>query len=193
MDAGVSGAELSEMFSAAKQGGAAPAMSYSPAASSAVSSQTIQESMRLLLLVRAYQVNGHSMASLDPLELDIKTTPVELDPALYGFTENDLDREFFVGTWRMKGFLSEDNPVQTLGQILKRLKETYCGNIGYEYMHIQVRTQSTILLDCLLRCTEFSPKTPPPSDSFPLPDCLPTLADARLTPFPHHSTGPGPV
>lgn len=39
----------------------------------------------------------------------------------------------------MKGFLSEDNPVQTLRQILSRLKETYCGNIGYEYMHIADR------------------------------------------------------
>ena len=33
----------------------------------------------------------------------------------------------------------EDNPVQTLRQILTRLKETYCGNIGYEYMHIADR------------------------------------------------------
>ena len=140
LDNGVTGAELSEMYSAAKSGHAPVASSYA-SSSSAVSSQTIQESMRLLLLVRAYQVNGHSMASLDPLELDAPKIPVELDPALYGFTENDLDREFFVGTWRMKGFLSEDNPVQTLSQILKRLRETYCGNIGYEYMHIQDRDQ----------------------------------------------------
>ena len=36
----------------------------------------------------------------------------------------------------MSGFLSEDRPVQTLRQILNRLKQTYCGSIGYEYMHI---------------------------------------------------------
>jgi hypothetical protein len=93
MDSGVTGAELSEMYSAAR-GGAAP-VAASFAQSGAVSSQTIQESMRLLLLVRAYQVNGHSMSTLDPLNLDVKAVPVELDPALYGFTEQDLDREFF--------------------------------------------------------------------------------------------------
>ena len=82
------------MYSAAK-GGRAPAAMTS---ASAVSSQTIQESMRLLLLVRAYQVNGHSMATLDPLALDARKAPIELDPALYGFTEADLDREFFLGT-----------------------------------------------------------------------------------------------
>ena len=39
------------------------------------------------------QVNGHFMATLDPLGLDQRPTPVELDPALYGFTDKDMDRE----------------------------------------------------------------------------------------------------
>jgi len=39
------------------------------------------------------QVNGHFMAKLDPLGLDQRPTPVELDPALYGFSDKDLDRE----------------------------------------------------------------------------------------------------
>ena len=43
----------------------------------------------------------------------------------------------------MKGFLSEDSQLQTLRQILQRLRETYCGNIGYEYMHIQTATSVT--------------------------------------------------
>jgi 2-oxoglutarate dehydrogenase E1 component len=85
-----------------------------------LSGQTIQESMRLLLLVRAYQVNGHMKAKLDPLGLDDREIPRELDPALYGFTEADLDREFFLGVWRMSGFLSENRPVQTLRAILSR-------------------------------------------------------------------------
>ena len=125
------------MYVAAKTGAAPVALS----ASNAPSSQSIQESMRLLLLVRAYQVNGHFMASLDPLGLEVRKVPIELDPALYGFSEADLDRQFFLGTWQMKGFLSEDNPVQTLRQILNRLRDTYCGNIGYEYMHISDRDQ----------------------------------------------------
>lgn len=103
--------------------------------------QTIQESMRLMLLIRSYQISGHSIANLDPLALDEREMPISLDPSLYGFTEDDMDRDFFIGTWKMKGFLSEDRPVQTLRQILTRLKETYCGTVGYEYMHIQDREQ----------------------------------------------------
>ena len=91
--------------------------------------------------MRPGQVNGHSIANLDPLGLDNRPAPIELDPALYGFTEADLDREFFVGTWRMSGFLSEDRPVQTLRQVLLRLKQAYCGSVGYEYMHITNRDQ----------------------------------------------------
>ena len=97
--------------------------------------------MRLMMLIRSYQISGHSIANLDPLALDEREMPISLDPSLYGFTEDDMDRDFFIGTWKMKGFLSEDRPVQTLRQILTRLKETYCGTVGYEYMHIQDREQ----------------------------------------------------
>eukprot|EP00249_Psilotum_nudum_P024731 c29278_g1_i4 orf=531-3692(-) len=112
-----------------------------------VSGQTIQESMRLLLLVRAYQVNGHMKSKLDPLGLEERNVPAELDPGLYGFTEADLDREFFLGVWRMSGFLSENRPVQTLRSILARLEQTYCGTIGYEYMHISDHDKCNWLRD----------------------------------------------
>ncbi|KAJ7971304.1 putative 2-oxoglutarate dehydrogenase [Quillaja saponaria] len=69
------------------------------ATSPGISGQTIQESMRLLLLVRAYQVNGHMKAQLDPLGLEQREIPLDLDPSFYGFTEADLDREFFLGVW----------------------------------------------------------------------------------------------
>ena len=39
---------------------------------------------------------------------------------------------FFLGTWNMKGFLSEDRPIRTLREVLQRLQESYCGSIGYE-------------------------------------------------------------
>jgi 2-oxoglutarate dehydrogenase E1 component len=107
--------------------------------SAGVSGQTIQESMQLLLLVRAYQVNGHMMAKLDPLGLDDRAVPEDLRLGLYGFTEADLDREFFLGVWRMSGFLSENRPVLTLREILNKLQQAYCGPIGYEYMHIPDR------------------------------------------------------
>ncbi|RVX13636.1 2-oxoglutarate dehydrogenase, mitochondrial [Vitis vinifera] len=117
------------------------------ATSPGISGQTIQESMRLLLLLRAYQVNGHMKAKLDPLGLEEREIPDDLDPALYGFTEADLDREFFLGVWRMAGFLSENRPVQTLRAILTRLEQAYCGSIGYEYMHIADRDKCNWLRD----------------------------------------------
>ncbi|XP_012076079.1 2-oxoglutarate dehydrogenase, mitochondrial [Jatropha curcas] len=104
--------------------------------SAGVSGQTIQESMSLLLLVRAYQVNGHMKAKLDPLDLEEREIPDELDPSFHGFTEADLDREFFLGVWKMSGFLSDNRPVMTLRSILTRLEQAYCGHVGYEYMHI---------------------------------------------------------
>lgn len=39
---------------------------------------------------------------------------------------------FFLGTWNMAGFLSENRPIRTLREILTRLRETYSGNIGFE-------------------------------------------------------------
>ena len=47
-----------------------------------------------------------------------------------------LNCRFFLGTWNMKGFLSEERPIRTLREVLQRLRESYCGKIGYE-----VRTQ----------------------------------------------------
>ncbi|KAK2970468.1 hypothetical protein RJ640_006059 [Escallonia rubra] len=86
--------------------------------------------------VRAYHVNGHMKAKLDPLGLEEREIPDDLDPAICGFTKADLDREFFLGVWRMSGFLSENHPVQTLRAILTQIEQAYCGSIGYEYMHI---------------------------------------------------------
>lgn len=105
----------------------------------AASGQSIQESMNLLLLVRAYQFSGHTKANLDPLSLQKQKPPVELDPAQYGFKESDFNREFFLGVWRMSGFLSHNRPVQTLKDIVAKLEQAYCGTIGYEYMHIPDR------------------------------------------------------
>lgn len=139
LDGGHTAEGVAAAYGQFAEGGKVGLPPVAAAAADAASTQTIQESMRLLLLVRAFQVNGHQMANLDPLGLDDRPPPMELDPALYGFTEADLDREFFLGTWRMKGFLSEDRPRETLRQIIDRLKETYCGTIGFEYMHIPER------------------------------------------------------
>jgi len=107
--------------------------------------QRLRDSMRLMLLIRAYQVRGHLLARLDPLtngSLNKGPEPQELQPTTYGFTEADMDRPIdLAGENLILGFLHSGSPHRTLREILARLKETYCGSIGIEYMHIPDRTE----------------------------------------------------
>ena len=63
----------------------------------------------------------------------------ELDPASYGLTIWDLDRQFLAGAVKAPSgaIASYMQPYETLREILERLRQTYCGTIGVEYMHIQ--------------------------------------------------------
>ena len=88
------------------------------------------DSIRALMLIRAYRVRGHLEANLDPLGLKKLDPHPELDPKTYGFTEADLDRPIFINN--VLGM-----ETATLRQILSAVRETYCGTIGVEFMHIQ--------------------------------------------------------
>jgi 2-oxoglutarate dehydrogenase E1 component len=90
---------------------------------------TARESIRAIQLVRAYRVIGHLAADLDPLKLTPRPSLAQLDPGFYGFRENDLDRPIY-----MNGVLGLETA--TLRQMVALLKRTYCGRIGYEFMHI---------------------------------------------------------
>ncbi|MBV8507032.1 MAG: 2-oxoglutarate dehydrogenase E1 component [Alphaproteobacteria bacterium] len=89
------------------------------------------DSIRALQLIRAYRVRGHLEADLDPLGLEKRGPYPELDFRSYGFTESDLDREIFIANLFGRERAS-------LREIIAILRETYCGRIGVEYMHIQV-------------------------------------------------------
>jgi 2-oxoglutarate decarboxylase len=90
--------------------------------------EEVEKQARVLQLIHAYRVRGHLVADLDPL--DSKRTPHrDLDPATYGLTVWDLDREFITN-----GLSGQDKA--TLREILEVLRDTYCGNIGVEYMYI---------------------------------------------------------
>ncbi|MDE3060467.1 MAG: 2-oxoglutarate dehydrogenase E1 component, partial [Pseudomonadota bacterium] len=92
------------------------------------------DSIRAIMMVRAYRVRGHLIANLDPLGLEVNDYHPELDPAHYGFTEADMDKEIFLdGSLGIKRAKLRD--------ILAILKQTYCGNIGVEFMHIQYPEQ----------------------------------------------------
>ncbi len=85
------------------------------------------------------QVSGHLHATLDPLGHTKRKRLEILDPAFYGFTESDMDREFYVGTWNTAGFLNEARPVRKLREVVDCLERAYCSTTGIEYMHITDR------------------------------------------------------
>ena len=90
----------------------------------------ILDSIRALMLIRAYRARGHMTARLDPLGLAKEKYYPELDPKTYGFTEEDYDRPIFIND--VLGL-----PYATLNEIIERLCKTYCGTIGVEFLHIQ--------------------------------------------------------
>ena len=90
----------------------------------------LHKQMQVATLIRVHRVRGHLIADLDPLRWTEPKMPVELDPATYGLTIWDLDREFLTGG--VAGM-----PKMQLGKLLGVLRDAYCRTIGIEYMHIQ--------------------------------------------------------
>ena len=88
------------------------------------------DSIRAIMLIRAYRIRGHLMAKLDPLGLGQNIYHPELDPATYGFDESDMDRPIFIN-------FVLGREVATLREILSIVRDTYCSTIGVEFMHIQ--------------------------------------------------------
>src|SRR3954470_16742554 len=87
-------------------------------------------SLRALMLIRSYRVRGHLEARLDPLGMQIPASHPELGPKSYGFTEAHMDRPIFIDHVLGK-------ETATLREIMRILRQTYCGPIGVEFMHIQ--------------------------------------------------------
>ena len=110
------------------------------------------DSIRAIMLIRAHRIRGHLMSDLDPLKLQKATTHPELDPATYGFTEADMDRPIFIN-------MVLGMEVATLREILSVLRETYCGTIGVEFMHIQDPEQKAWVqerIEAIRNQTEFT-------------------------------------
>jgi multifunctional 2-oxoglutarate metabolism enzyme len=90
----------------------------------------LAKQMQVGQLIRTHRARGHLIADLDPLSWKEPKMHDELDPATYGLTIWDLDREFLTG-----GLAGYDR--LPLGEILKILRDAYCRTIGIEYMHMQ--------------------------------------------------------
>ena len=91
----------------------------------------LDKQMQVNTVVNMYRVRGHLIADLDPLSAEEPHMHPELDPATYGLTIWDLDREFLTGN------LGGAPKWLPLGEILHILRDAYCRTIGIEYMHIQ--------------------------------------------------------
>jgi 2-oxoglutarate decarboxylase len=92
----------------------------------------IAKQAAVLQLINAYRVRGHLIADLNPLGVKPSYHP-ELDPANYGLTIWDFDRQFMTGSLAIPG----DLKLARLREIIEQLRQTYCGRLGCEYMHIQ--------------------------------------------------------
>ncbi|RED11776.1 2-oxoglutarate dehydrogenase E1 component [Pontivivens insulae] len=91
--------------------------------------KAVTDSIRAIMLIRAYRIRGHLAANLDPLNLKDPEDHPELKPENYGFTKDDYDRQIFIDN--VLGL-----EVATLRQIVEILKATYCGTFALQYMHI---------------------------------------------------------
>lgn len=91
--------------------------------------RAVLDSIRALMLIRAYRIRGHLAADLDPLGMRAATNHPELDPKTYGFTDADMDRPIFIDN--VLGL-----QMASMRQIVEIVKRTYCGTFALQYMHI---------------------------------------------------------
>jgi 2-oxoglutarate dehydrogenase E1 component len=96
------------------------------------------DSLRAIMMIRAYRMRGHLAANLDPLGLEPKASAPELEPSTYGFAEADYDRPIFLDF--VLGL-----ETSTIREILSILRRTYCDNVGVQYMHISDPTEKAWL------------------------------------------------
>ena len=87
------------------------------------------DSIRAIMMIRAYRIRGHLKANLDPLGLVKQNEHTELKPETYGFNSEDMDRQIFLDNVLGLEFA-------TLKEILEILNRTYCSTVGIEFMHI---------------------------------------------------------
>jgi len=88
-----------------------------------------KDSVRAIMMIRAYRIRGHLIADLDPLGLTKSESHPELNPETYGFSAKDRDRKIFLDD--VLGL-----KYATVNEILAILLRTYCSKVGVEYMHM---------------------------------------------------------
>ena len=101
----------------------------SPGLPTADVDRQVTDSIRAIMMIRAYRIRGHLGAQLDPLRLSGLEDQPELDPATYGFGPQDRDHPIFIA--HVLGLERA-----TINEMLDILRRTYCSTLGIEFMHI---------------------------------------------------------
>ncbi|MGB8814030.1 MAG: 2-oxoglutarate dehydrogenase E1 component [Paracoccaceae bacterium] len=100
--------------------------------------RAVLDSIRAIMIIRAYRIRGHLAADLDPLGITERGSHPELDPKSYGFADADMDRPIFI-----------DNVLglqhASMRQIIEIVNRTYCGTFALQYMHISDPEQAAWL------------------------------------------------
>jgi 2-oxoglutarate dehydrogenase E1 component len=113
------------------------------------SNQAITDSLKAVMIIRAYREIGHLTANLEPLKLYRPDLPSGLDPSYYGFEEKDMDRKIF-----LSGYLGFD--FASIREVIEKLKNIYSGTFASEYKHIQSSEEYLWLKDRIENRTEMN-------------------------------------
>jgi 2-oxoglutarate dehydrogenase E1 component len=100
--------------------------------------RAVLDSIRAIMIIRAYRIRGHLAADLDPLGMVDRNTQPELDPKSYGFTDADMDRPIFIDN--VLGLQTA-----SMREIIEIVKRTYCGTFALQFMHISDPEQAAWL------------------------------------------------
>lgn len=141
------------------------------AAGSPINEKIIDDHLAVQAIIRSYQIRGHHIAKLDPLEIAnynlAGKNPREVIHNSYRFDEADMDRVFKLPSTT---FIGEKEKALPLREILNRLEQAYCNNIGIEFMFI----------NSLEQCNWIRQRMEPPNVTKMSPDQK-RLILARLT------------
>ncbi len=107
------------------------------------------DSIKAVAMIRSYRQRGHLIAKLDPLKLMKSDYLDELHPESYGFEKENYEKNIY-----LDGVINKQN--SNIKEILAFLRKTYCGSIGYEYMHISNPTERKWFRDRVEKKDDFS-------------------------------------
>ena len=103
----------------------------------------MKKQVSVLRLISAYRIQGSGAAQLDPLKRKPPVHLQGLDPKHHGLSDADMALKFNVGA----GDFANQADKMTLADIISKLKQTYCGHIGIEYMYISEQEERRWIRD----------------------------------------------